>query len=53
MYLPNVNGDEIVGSVIQVLGGREQLQILLLKNVKFHWLADVAINSVRFSLHAE
>jgi len=36
MYLPNVNGDEIVGSVIQVLGGREQLQILLLKNVKFH-----------------
>lgn len=31
MYLPNVNGDDIVESVTQMLGGREQLQILHLK----------------------
>jgi len=42
-----------VGSVSQTLGGREHLQILHLKNVKFHWLSDVVINSVRFTLHAE
>lgn len=53
MYLPNVNGDEIVGSVIQMLGGREQLQILHFKNVNVHWLADLVMNSVRFSLNAE
>jgi hypothetical protein len=34
--LPNGNGDEIVGSVSQMLGGREHLQILHLEHVTFH-----------------
>jgi hypothetical protein len=53
MCLPNIKGDEIVGSVTQLLCGTERPQILHLKKVKFHYLADVVINSVRFSLRTE